>query len=484
MYTQPMMENLRKDLGQALREIASSRDLRAGSLALYDLTKALSNAGRGQEAAAVAAESKKLIGNIGREGSEETRLGSYLNVCKALTITETADEVTRLVLEFSRVTRVRMAEGDKDGALLALSESLLDDTNDVEKALAIILGIADGEQKDCANGHVCKAYARLGQANNALILASRIGDEAPFHWRSFYLAECVEVLSGAGAAEDALEFARQIQTDHSRTTALFAVAQSFADSGRGDEARTVLEQAQAIPGDRRSERESGLARGSMVLATLGSIDEALATADGIERERPRHSFAVAGICRAVASWGDLREASSLASKADNRDVAALGMVKGLVDAGRFEEAEDVLKGMKDEEQLSDGWETLGQRMASEGRSAEVATIVRHLSGDKADDVIRSLVQSLAREGKFQDAKAIVAQRWPTGPISRVEAMAPVYREMLAAASQLAPGDHHVGKVVEELREHADAPSAGIAARGMPGSAPESPKKGFFKRLFG
>ena len=124
--------------------------------------------------------------------------------------------------------------------------TLLDDTNDVEKALAIILGIADGEQKDCANGHVCKAYARLGQANNALISASRIGDEAPFHWRSFYLAECVEVLSGAGAAEDALEFARQIQTDHSRTTALFAVAQSFADSGRGKVLRLPCISAEAF----------------------------------------------------------------------------------------------------------------------------------------------------------------------------------------------------------------------------------------------
>lgn len=480
MTTHRLIDDLDADLDQALGEIARTSGVRAKSLALYDLTKALSKAGLGEEVATVVAETRKFIGEIELDRSDD-RTESYANVCRALAITETAEEVTRLVEDFPRVTRNQWNDTDSGGVFLALCESVLDDVDDLEKALALIRGIADGEQRDYAYGHVCKAYARLGRANDALELAPKIGDQDPFNKKSYCLAECAEALIRVGAAEDALDVAGQIPADRCRSAALFAVAQSLAGLGRGDEARTVLEQAQAIPGELRSEREFALVRTSAILATLGDFDEALAVANQIGPERPRYSQAVANLCREMASRGDLDEARSLASKVENRDVVALGIVKGLTSVGRLQEAEDILIRIKDEEQAFEGWDTLGRKLSSESHTSEVMRIAERLPGYKGDDIVRSLVESLAKEGRFQDAVAIVAERWSTSPISRIEALGVIYHGARTGTPQLIDA----GQLeVENYGEQAAIARSDNVADAGQHTSKEAGKKGFFGRLFG
>jgi len=479
MATHPLTDDLDANLDQALREISGSSGVKDRSVALYDLTKALFKAGLVQNVATVVAETRKLIGDIERDRSDDC-LESYANVCKALAITEDVEEVTRLVSDFPRITKNKWDDTALGGAFLALCESVLDDVDDVGKALAFIQGIAGDEQRDYANGHVCKAYARLRRANDTLQLASQIGDEAPFHRKSFCLAECAEVLGGLGAAEDASVVARQTPADRYRSSGLFAAAISFAGLGRNDEARTVLEQAQAIPGELRSEREFALVRASTILATLGDVDEALAVANQIGQERPRYSQAVANICRAMASRGDLSEAQSVASKVANRDLVELGIVKGLTSAGRLEEAEDILVRMKGKEQRFEGWETLGRRLSNESQTSEVMRIAERLPTYKGDDIVRSLIESLAKEGKYQDAVAVVAERWSFGTISRVEALATIFYGVRTGTPQLVEP--------EQLEvEDSGSPAAVIRSEiaddiGQP-ILKEAGTKGFFNRLF-
>ena len=480
MTTHRLTDDLDEDLDQALREIAGS-EVRHKSVALYDLTKSLFKAGLGQEVAKVVAETKKLIGDIERDGNEEVRLESYANVCKALAITEAVEDVTRLVADFPRITRNQWEDTDIGGAFLTLCESVLDDVDDIEKAIAFIQGIAGDEQRDYAYGHVCKAYARLGQSNDALQLAFQIGDEAPSYRKSFCLSECAEALSGLGASEDALVVARQIPEDSSRSSALFAVAQSLAEMGRDDEARLILEQAQAISGELRSEREFALVRASTILATLGDADEALAVANQIGQERPRYSQAVANICGALASKGDLSEAQSMASNADDWDLVALGIVKGLTSAGDLEEAEKILMGIQDEGQDCEGWETIGGRLSSESNTSEVMRIAEHLPKYSGDGIIRSLIESLAKEGNYQDAVEIVGQRWRSDPISRVESLAAIFRGARIGTPQL---DDAAQLKVGTTERPAVVIRSEIAADVGQHTPKESRKKGFFSKLFG
>lgn len=487
MAAHPLIDALDTDLNQALREIAATNDAIAKSVVLYDLTKALFKAGLAQQVATVAEEMRKFIRDLERHRSDEVRAKSYGNACKALAITDGADEVNALVADFPRIAGSQWDDTDTGGTLFALCDSILDDTDDVEKALALIHGISDKKISNYAYGSVCKAYARLGQADNALRLASRIGDEPPLHQRSFCLTMCAETLGDMGAAEDALIIAQQIAAGRFRLSALFSAAQSFANLGRDNQTRTILEQALAIPGESRSQREFAMVRASTALATLGHIDEALAVASQIDQERPRYFQAIANICRAMAHRGNLSEAQSLASKIENRDVVALGIVKGLTSAGRLEEAENILGRIKDEEQRSEGWETLGRKLSHGSHTSETLRIVEHLPEFLGNSIVRLLVESLAKEGKYQDAVAIVAQRWSSNPISRVEVLASIFYWARAGNPQLA--DPKQLEVADSGRP-VDVGLAEFAFDVGQQTSDETTKKGFFRkngffsRLFG
>ena len=481
MAAHPLKDDLSTDLKEALREIARSSDIFARSLALYDLTKALSNAGLVQETNTVVAEARNLISDIERERHEEVRTRSYANVTKAIAITDTAEEVTRLVADFQRVTRVDWTDMDYWGALLVFSESILEDTDDVQKALALIRGIPGNEQREYANGSVCKTYARLGQANDVLELASQIEDQAPHNIRSFILAECAEILGAAGAAEDALQVARQTPTDRNRSNALYAVAQSFSKLGRVAEARTALEQARVIHRDGRGGKEFALMRASTILAKMGDFDEALAVANEIEPERPRHSHAVADVCRSMACRGNLSEAQRLASKVDNKDAVALGIVKGLTDGGRLGEAEKILMRIKDEDQRREGWETIGRRLSSESNTSEVMRIAERLPRYNGDDILRSLIESLAKVGNYQEAVEIVAQRWRSDPVSRVDALATIFRGARIGTPQLDDADQ---LQVEDSASPADFIGSDNVADVGQQATRSATRKGFSRKLFG
>jgi len=128
----------------------------------------------------------------------------------------------------------------------------------------------------------------------------------------------------------------------------------------------------------------------------------------------------------VASTGDLTQALKLASEADNRDVAVLGLVAGLASAKRFKEAEGVLVRVRDEEERWEGWETLACSLASQGKTLEVMTIADRFPTEhkyRLNDVVLSLVESLAKEGRYLDARRVTVQYWSSDPIARVEAMA-------------------------------------------------------------
>jgi tetratricopeptide (TPR) repeat protein len=426
-----LSNDLHADLGEALRWLArgAEGELSGVSRFLHDLTKALHKAGLTQDATRVAAEARKLIPSIQREPTQQTRGEAFFYVLKALAITERAEEITKILADVARITRIQFTAEDISGSFMAISESVLDDTDDVRKAQVLISSITDSERKGSALGHLCKTLVRLGRLGEALELATQISDEPPHYWRSFFLSQCVETLCKLGVVDDALGVAKQISRDAFRSTALFAGAQSLADLGRIPEAEAVLEQAMTIPEEGRSGQEFAFGRAAKIQAILGHVDEALEMASHIERQRPRYSSAIAEICRMVASKGQCPQALALASKADNRDVALVGVVEGLASAGLLIEAENVLNQVKAEEQRWDGWEALGLKLASEAKGTEAIKAANRFPGQlsyRGDRIIASLVLALSKEGKYSDARRVIVQRWRSDPISRVEAMTAIW----------------------------------------------------------
>ena len=118
---------------------------------------------------------------------------------------------------------------------------------------------------------------------------------------------------------------------------------------------------------------------------MGNIEQALITANLIERQLPRHSRAIANICYVLASQGELSQAQTLVSIAADRDVATLGIVEGLTSTRHFKEAEDALKRVKDEERRQDGWEVLARGLVKESRVAESMEIADRLPKYRGDD---------------------------------------------------------------------------------------------------
>ena len=432
MTSQRLMDEIPRFVTQALRELEMSSDVRARSKFCYEMTKTLVKAGLASKAEPVTAATKDLVRGIERERSEEVRAEAFSNVLKALAITDPVDEVTRLAVDFSRV----IGQTPDDSVFFGISSSVSEDLGDVHKAFAFMGKISNRQSsvRDYAYADICRAYARSGRTEDALRMATRIGDESE---RSFCMSDCALALSEAGAAEEAFVFAREVSDEHVGSSPLFGIAQNLADSGRIDEAREALEQAQALPQEqRRSSRESTSLLASRVLATLGEFDKALAVAGEIEPERPRYSAALAGIGEALASKGDLPRATALASKVSNRDEVELGIVRGLTTAGRFNEAEEVINRLRDQEQRANGWESLGQGLARELNTEGVSRIAPHLRGYRADGLFQLLVESLAREAKYQDAMTVAAGRWPSDPFRRLDALAAIYREAKAQTPDL------------------------------------------------
>ena len=427
MTSQRLMDEIPRSVTQALQELGRSSDVRAKSKMCFEMTKTLFKAGLASQAKPVTAATKNLVRDIERESSEEVRAEAFSNVLKALAIADPVDDVLRLAVDFPRV----IGQTFDDSVFWVISSSVSEDLDDVDKAFAFMGKISNRQSsvRDYAYADICRAYARLGRTEDALRMATRIGDESK---KSFCMADCALTLSEAGAAEDALAFAREVSDEHVGSSPLFGVAQNLADLGRIDEAREVLEQAQALPQEQRpSSRESASLMASRILATLGKFDKALAVAGEIEPDRPRYSSALAGIGEALASKGDLPGATALASTAANRDEVELGIVRGLTTAGRFNEAEEVINRIRDQEQRADGWESLGQGLARELNTEEVFRIAPHLRGYRAHDLFQLLVESLAREAKYQNAMTVAAERWPSDPFRRLDALAAIYREAKA-----------------------------------------------------
>lgn len=438
---QSLLTDLRADLDEALRwlERGVKGELRAFQF-FHDLTKALCQAGLTGEATRVTTQARNLIALVQKEPNEAIRGEAFGYAFKALAITESIEEIRRVLVDGTRIAKLQLTDSDAGGMLWVASESVLDATEDVSKALALISGIVDGTpQKDYAYKDVCEALVRIGRMQESVELAARISDGPPDHRRSFALTDCVRTLSERGSVDDGLKVAQQIQEDGCRSSALFAVAESLATVGRAEEARGVLAQALAIPQQRRSSQEFAFLSAATIKAAVGNFDEALATANHIERHRPRYSSAIANICRVVASKGDLPQALTLANKADNRDVATLGVVQGLIGAGLLKEAEDVLKSIRDEEQRWEGWETLALRLASDAKVEDAVRIAdRFPKRYQGDNVIRSLAVALAKQGKYPDARKIVLQRWRSAPGSRVEVMAAMWTASQSAPSKRKP----------------------------------------------
>ena len=147
MSEQSLTDDLKPALDEALREVGMSNDVMAKSVVLYDMSRAVFKAGLTEVTDRVVEEARKLTADIPKETSEESRVQSYMNICKALAITEPPEKVAAFVAAFPVVTRVQMADRDVGGALMTVSESIPDDTDDVLKALALIPGINDDEQR-------------------------------------------------------------------------------------------------------------------------------------------------------------------------------------------------------------------------------------------------------------------------------------------------------------------------------------------------
>ena len=432
MTSQRLMDEIPRSVTQALQELGRSSDVRAKSKMCFEMTKTLFKAGLASQAKPVTAATKNLVRDIERESSEEVRAEAFSNVLKALAIADPVDDVIRLAVDFPRV----IGQTFDDSVFWVISSSVSEDLDDVDKAFAFMGKISNRQSRvrDYAYADISKAYARLGRTGDALRMATRIGDESK---KSFCMADCALTLSEAGAAEDALAFVREVSDEHVGSSPLFGVAQNLADLGRIDEAREVLEQAQALPQEQRpSSRESASLMASRILATLGEFDKALAVAGEIEPDRPRYSSALAGIGEALASKGDLPGATALASTAANRDEVELGIVRGLTTAGRFNEAEEVINRLRDQEQRANGWESLGHGFARDTNADEVVRVAGYVPGYRADNLFQALVQSLTQAADYQDAMAVAARRWPSDPFSRLEALAVIFREANARNPEL------------------------------------------------
>ena len=424
MTSQRLMDEIPRSVTPALQELGMSSDVRAKSKMSYELTKTLFKAGLASQAKPVTAATKNLVRGIERERSEEVRAEAFSNVLKALAIADPVDDVIILAVDFPRA----IGQPFDDSVFWVISSSVSEDLGDVDKALAFMGKISNRQSsvRDYAYADICRAYARLGRTEDALRMATRIGDESK---KSFCMSDCALTLSEAGAAEDAFAFAREVSDEHVGSSPLFGVAQNLADLGRIDEAREVLEQAQALPQEQRpSSRESASLMASRILATLGEFDKALAVAGEIEPDRPRYSSALAGIGEALASKGDLPGATALASKAANRDEVELGIVRGLTTARRFNEAEGMVRRLRDGEKRADGWYTLGHGFARDTNADEVVRVAGNVPGYRADSLFQALVQSLAQAADYQEAMAVAARRWPSDPLSRLEALAVIFRE--------------------------------------------------------
>ena len=117
MSEQSLTDDLKRALDEALREVGMSNDVRAKSVVLYDMSRAVFKTGLAEVTDRVVEEARKLTADIPKETSEESRLRAYVNICKALAITESAEKVAAFVADFPVVTRVQMADRDVGGAL-------------------------------------------------------------------------------------------------------------------------------------------------------------------------------------------------------------------------------------------------------------------------------------------------------------------------------------------------------------------------------
>lgn len=424
--TQAYAQHLQADLDEALRRLDREKgNVRAVSIVLYGIAKVLNKAGKGSETVIVVREASKFLPFVRSEASEEGRLEAYENLLRTVAIKEPAEELMTVLDDGPQLTRVDVAGEDKEGWLMTLCESVLEDTGDIPKAQALVERMHGGERREYAYGSICRALARQGRLADMLELADQIGDAPPRQLRYFVLRGCVAILCENGAIDEALRVAKGIPAAQG-PFALLAVSLALAEHDRSNEALTVLREALTLPVVGRSDQEGAFLSAAQVRAAIGDIDGALAEAAKIERERPRYSMAIAAISKITASKGDMEHARRLASTAYERDVALLGIVAGLTSSARLTEAEGILKEIKSDEQRWDGLERLALGLARAGRTADVLAAIRHLPSEqqyKEQAIVTALAESLATEGKYQEARRVIADYWRTDPFSRVKAMA-------------------------------------------------------------
>ncbi|MER7848376.1 hypothetical protein ABTZ03_31070 [Kitasatospora sp. NPDC096077] len=253
----------------------------------------------------------------------------------------------------------------------------------------------------------------LGRTSQALDLVRPHGrDEDGYDaWRDY-----AEVLVGAGRVDEAVDVLAARLWDMRMLWALVEVTE-----GRGYDER-VLELLEPIAEEVRRDPEQPRARAlwaapsaqSRVLERSGRADEALRLrAEDVAADRGWPSDTVDDYAKLLARHGRLEELRELAT-GPARYNAVRPYVAALEAAGRFDEAEDYLRGLIADTPYPGNYESrLMELLMRQGRTEDALQVVEHTFDDLYDgNLLQAAMILLAEQGRHDRALEIAAQRSP------------------------------------------------------------------------
>ncbi|MGW2107619.1 NACHT domain-containing protein, partial [Streptomyces sp. NPDC001948] len=417
--------------------------------ALVSVAEALADAGRYEDAAALADEAAATARDITDPNHRARAMVFVAEALAGAARYEDAAAIARDITDPDHRGRALVSVA----RALAGAERYVDAAVLADEAAATARDITDPNHRARAMVFVAEALAGAERYVDAAALADEAAatarDIARSEHRAHALISVAEALAGAGRHEDAAAIARDITNPNIRAHALISVAEALAGAGRHEDAAAIARDF-TDPNIRAHALISvaeALAGAGRDVDAAALVDEAAATARDIT-DPDHRAHALISVAEALAGAGRGEDAAALVDEAaaTARDItdpgtrgrALVSVAEALAGAGRYVDAAATARDITDPDQRGHALVFVARALAGAGRYKDAAATARDITNLKDHTLTLVFVaQALADAGRHDDAavladEAAATARDITDPNYRARALASV-AEALAGA---------------------------------------------------